>query len=349
MGENSQTVGVHLVGSLPLETADQVFEVVGRELGRHVKRIPDGETGDRAGWIGWQAQVMGAAPQFEVKYPFYINISPRIVGLKAGAKPEDVQYPNLQYADAALASYARFEALQTQGVIPADVKFQVSLPTPVATSSAMFGPAEFAALEQGYEDAEMAELKRILDGIPHDKLAIQWDVCLEVWFVEGDLASPFQPVLDGCVERIARYSAAVPADVELGYHYCYGDYQHEHLSQPKDIKACADLINALDPLVKRSIEWIHIPVPIERDDDGYFAPLKGLKLRPETELYVGLVHFRDGVEGARRRIAAAHKVLPRFGVATECGMGRRTPGRGGQEDELKQLLDTHAAVAEPVR
>jgi hypothetical protein len=30
--------------------------------------------------------------------------------------------------------------------------------------------------------------------------------------------------------------------------------------------------------------------------DAYFAPLAGLKLRPETELYLGLVH-RDDMAG----------------------------------------------------
>jgi hypothetical protein len=346
MLDPKNAAGAHLVGSLPLTSADEVFRTVGEHLGRHVRRIPDGETGPRSGWIGWQARVMGEAPQFEVKYPFYMEISPRIIGLKAGSKPEDVQYPNLQYADVALASFARFEALQKDGVISPDVKFQVSLPTPVATSSAMFGPAEFAALERGYEDAELAELQRILDGVPHDKLAIQWDICLEVWFVEGIVTSPYEPALEGSVERIARYSAAVPAAVELGYHYCYGSYEDKHLAEPTDIKACADLINGVDAAVQRRIDWIHLPVPIERDDPAYFAPLKTAKIRPETELYLGLVHFRDGEEGARRRIAAAHTVVSKFGVATECGMGRRQPG---QNAELARVLDVHAAVADPVR
>jgi hypothetical protein len=38
----------------------------------------------------------------------------------------------------------------------------------------------------------------------------------------------------------------------------------------------------------------------------------------ETALYLGLIHHAD-VAGDRAHIAAAHKVLPRFGVATECG------------------------------
>ena len=50
----------------------------------------------------------------------------------------------------------------------------------------------------------------------------------------------------------------------------------------------------------------------------------------------------DGVEGTRQRIAAAQQVVSNFGVATECGMGRRPP------DTVPALLEIHAAVSEPL-
>jgi hypothetical protein len=83
-----------------------------------------------------------------------------------------------------------------------------------------------------------------------------------------------------------------------------------------------------------------MPVPRGRDDDAYFAPLSRLALRPQTELYLGLVHFTDGVGGTRRRIATASRVLPDFGIATECGFGRRDP------ETVRHLLDIHAKVAQ---
>jgi hypothetical protein len=84
---------------------------------------------------------------------------------------------------------------------------------------------------------------------------------------------------------------------------------------------------------------MHMPVPIGRTDDEFFAPFGDLTLAPETEIYLGLVHAGDGVEGTRRRIAAAQKFLPSFGVATECGMARaRKP------ELVTQLLEIHAEV-----
>ena len=85
---------------------------------------------------------------------------------------------------------------------------------------------------------------------------------------------------------------------------------------------------------------MHLPVPIERDDEAYFAPLQGLDLPDGTDLYLGLVHHEDGVEGAMRRIAAASTAASRFGIATECGLGR------GPEERTAPLLDLHARIIE---
>ncbi len=86
-----------------------------------------------------------------------------------------------------------------------------------------------------------------------------------------------------------------------------------------------------------------MPVPRNRSDDAYFAPLRNLKLHPETELYLGLVHFSDSVEGTRQRIATAVRYAPVFGVATECGLGRRPP------ETIPDLLHIHSEVAAPVQ
>src|SRR6202022_1043970 len=95
--------------------------------------------------------------------------------------------------------------------------------------------------------------------------------------------------------------------------------------------------------VKRPVQWISLPVPRNRADDAYFAPLKDLKMSAATELYLGLVHITDGKEGTTRRIEAAQRAIDRpFGVATECGLGRRPP------QTTPQLLRIHAEVSAPV-
>lgn len=43
--------GVPLVGSVPLESSEAVFRAAGSILGNRLRRVPDGETGERHYWI----------------------------------------------------------------------------------------------------------------------------------------------------------------------------------------------------------------------------------------------------------------------------------------------------------
>ena len=58
MTANQKGRSVLLVGSVPLSSAEEVFEAVSSQLGTLVKRIPDGETGPRLLWIVCQGEPM---------------------------------------------------------------------------------------------------------------------------------------------------------------------------------------------------------------------------------------------------------------------------------------------------
>ena len=312
-----------LVGSVPLENEEQVFRAAAQKLGTGIKRLPDGETGPRFAWVGWQQRVFEQTPQLErvASAPIDEQLAedyeaqsgseggPPNFKLRDGVAPEDIEFASLGYADAAIASYATFKRLRDEGVIEAGTRFQVAVPTPIATVSAFIAPEEIIRIEPVYEAALMAELQRIADAIPHEDLAIQWDICVEVWLIEGWHPSAIEPLNEGLVERIVRVSEAVPADVELGYHMCYGDLGGRHLKEPDDTHALVELMNPVFDKLSRPLAWWHFPVPIARDDEAYFAPLKDLRLPAGTEVYAGVVHVADGVEGARRRLAAARSAL----------------------------------------
>jgi hypothetical protein len=128
--------------------------------------------------------------------------------------------------------------------------------------------------------------------------------------------------------------------VELGYHLCYGSFGGRHFVEPKDAAAMVELINGLTTGIQRSIAFIHMPVPIERDDDAFYRPLQHLKLQPSTEIYLGLIHDTDGVDGTMKRIATARLYINDFGIATECGFGRRPA------ETVPALIDLHASLLE---
>ena len=271
--------------------------------------------------------------------PFARPSLPR-VRLRAGATGDELVFERLGYADAALASFETFSGLQRDGVIPAGCRFQVSLPPPATVTTVFVVPEDRAAVGPAYEAALLGELDAIAAAIPHDRLAIQWDVVIGGW--ERAVATDDERLRRAVLDPLARYGARVPADVELGYHLCFGDYQGRHPTERADAAGAATLASALAAVVGRPIQWIHLPVPRGRADDAYFAPLRELRLGPETELYLGLVHLAEGVEGTRRHVAAAQRAVPRFGVATECGLGRQPPER------IPELLRLHAEVASPL-
>ena len=333
----SQARSILLVGSVPLESAASVFELVGTKLGALVKRIPDGETGSRKDWVGWQAEAMKSAKGLEPggTRPLQGGYVFQLYNVKPGAA---VEFGALGYAASAIRSYEDFKKARNAGKIPAGTRFQVSLPTPIAVVLTFSEPAAVPAIWPAYEARLSEEIDEIAAAIPHKDLAIQWDIAAEICFVlenpEMVKLLPMEPM----VASIARASAHVPADAELGLHLCYGDPGHKHVIEPKDTKLMVDLTNAIVAAIKHPIGWVHMPVPRDRDDVAYFTPLKGLKLGHGTELYLGLVHRTDGIDGARRRLAAAKQIVSDFGVATECGFGRRPP------ETVPALIDLHFEV-----
>ena len=107
-----------------------------------------------------------------------------------------------------------------------------------------------------------------------------------------------------------------------------------------DLGKMVSLANLIAANAGRRVDWMHMPVPVARHEDAFFAPMKELKLASNTELYLGVVHATDGVEGTKRRMAAAAKYAPAFGIATECGMARgRSPAM------VRELLAVHAGAA----
>jgi hypothetical protein len=56
---------IHLVGSIGLGSAEDVFRAVSTIIGDRVIRIPDGETGARSSWIHWNRAVFEDNPALE--------------------------------------------------------------------------------------------------------------------------------------------------------------------------------------------------------------------------------------------------------------------------------------------
>ena len=339
---------VHFVGSIPLPDAETVFRTLARTTGAYLRRLPDGETGIRKTWIRFLQQVLADNPAIEVAAdvpPFkftqwdgkLLREIPRL-RVKPGARP-DPKTLKTGYADMAFESWKLFEQLQKAGVIPAAVKFQISLPTPIAPTYNNMLPSHRPLILPALTQHLIGEVAKIAVAMPNDRIAVQWDVCQEVLAWEGYYEAGPVDFRTETIDVLTRIGDAVPGAIELGYHLCYGSPADEHCVQPKDMAIMVEIANATSAGVARPIQFFHMPVPKGRTDDAYFAPLDNLRLHPETDLYLGLIHYNDP-EGDAARLAAARRHANVGGVATECGMARGDPAR------LPSLLAAHVRAAQ---
>lgn len=334
---------VHLVGSVPLADSETVFRTAAETLGPLIARLPDGETGARGDWVQWLAHLVRDHPQFELPGGAIDYTASRparaYYRVKPGIDLAGVDFGKLGYANYARESFAVFSRLKKAGVIAPEARMVVAMPTPLAFLQVLINPEQRAALEGAYWRSAMAEVAAIVAAVPAAELAIQWDTVFELLIIEGARKSNIDDTRGGLIDRLRRLGDAVPRGVDLGYHFCYGDMNHKHSLEPRDTTIMVDLANDLARALMRPIAYLHMPVPRNRDDTAYFAPLSRLALPAATELYLGLVHFTDGVDGARRRIAAAVPARRDFGIATECGFGRRAP------ETIRPLFELHAEIA----
>jgi hypothetical protein len=339
---------LHLIGSIPLDSSEEVFRRMATELGPHLNRMPDGETGERSRWVYFQRQMLLDNPAMEIDptappYKF-IQWDGKVireieqVRFKPGVDPAEVAFET-GYDKAALASWQKFDRLRNAGVIGRHMRFQVSLPTPMASGYLYVSPAAREAYFGVYERALKTALSHIVTAIPAKDLTIQWDVCQEVLVFENYFENRPAHYRKQIFDMLGRLGDAVPTNVEMGYHLCYGSPRDEHLVQPKDATILVEMLSGIAAATRRRIDFFHIPVPKDRTDEAYYAPLRNWRRPDGTRLYLGLLHYDDDA-GDKARIAVARRFIDDFGLSAECGWGRTEPGR------LPGLLRGHRLAAE---
>ena len=249
----------------------------------YLKRLPDGETGIRKTWIRFLQDVLASNPAIEVATdvpPFkfvqwdgkLIREIPRL-RLQAWGCPRSDDLRD-RVCGMAIESWRVFDRLQQGGAIPADVKFQISLPTPIAPTYNNMVPADRAGLLPALTQHLIGEVEKIAAALPNDRIAIQWDVCQEVLAWEGYYEQGPVDVRTETIDVLTKIGDAVPAAIDLGYHLCYGSPADEHMVQPKDAGIMAEIVGATVAGVSRPIQFFHMPVPKPRTDDALLRPAR---------------------------------------------------------------------------
>ena len=349
---------VHLVGSMPFDTAEEVLRATAAEIGDLVTALPDGEVGDRRNWVRYLPQrVYSAHPQLEeTSHPDADTVLragesralPRWPGLWTFRirEGEELRFDDLHYGRYAIESYGVFRRLRDEGVIPAGVRFQMSLPASGSAINPFFEDVEqWPEAQRAYQTGIRAEIAKVLDVVPAEDLLVQFDLAWEV----VDLASgednfyPFWPTLT-VEEKFARHAASldelwrgIPDGVLFGYHWCYGTRGGWPMTAMADLGLCVRLSNEAVRRSGRRVDFVHMPV-VRHPGPDFFAPLDDLDVG-DTRVYLGLVHHTDDVDAFRDRARLARTHRDDFGIASVCGYGRVAP------DELAQALRAHRDCA----
>lgn len=336
---------VHLVGAMPLASVEEVLTTSSDILGTRAKRLSDGELGLTKDWIVGHHRVFEQHQAFE-GYEHLERFDPRVPNLKrrrfrlmSDGPVTAASFAPIGYAEDAKFAYHVLCGLKQAGRVPVDTRLLVAMPTPYDVLNFAIDESDYAKVAPAYEAHMLDEVDAIARTVPPKELAIQWDAAHEFEFLATSSRMFHVATREDLIDMLVRLGDHVPRDADLGYHCCYGNFNLKHFVEPRDMTDMVDVINAVTANMKRTVQFVHMPVPRYRADEGYFAPLNKLRLKPETELYLGLVHDVDGVEGALNRAASATKAIDNFGISTECGFALRTP------ENIRQILNIEAETA----
>lgn len=223
--------GCHLVGSVLFSDAETVFRECTARLPNRLKRIPDGETGNRSYFTAWQFSAFSSLPQCIA--PFAMNQAAEAIDIDPSevetniAKIHDLPIET-GYDNAAIESYATFKRLKDEGVIPKNTRFQVCLPTGANVVICLHHQYREAGFKV-WEAALFRAMRRLQDAIPAGELSIQIDLAIDTALWEGSYEkSWFGDDVDpkeGTLQYILRMVEQVDDGVELGLHNCYGGFR----------------------------------------------------------------------------------------------------------------------------
>ena len=331
-----------MVGGMPLADVEDVFRSLAEHLGPVLKRMPDGE---RMGWLAKVFQSHAQNHSLREDGVAHLNgQKPMAVPtfcLCDGESADDLELGPYGYAESAKRSYQAFKRLKESGVIPKDMRFQMTLAGPgttvypVKVDPEQLLPSAAAALSR--------EIADIVRDIPADELTIQLDVAMEAEHEEyirspESFDTPVHEQFDWTqaqmADAVAEVANGIPPEVELGFHIC--TIWHHDPAGGQDNVVVVDTINALVDRISRPITYFHIPIIPEHDRIEDYEPLRDLRLPQGTKLFLGLINLADGLAGAKRRIALAEQVVKDFGVSFYCGLGGPQIAKGSKSVDPRE-------------
>ena len=325
----------HLVGSIPGANATEAMEAALSRLGPYLLTLSDGETGQRAWWIGACISNIANNPDVEPSGGGQLNFSsyddvPQFRIREGATLSADRLEACLPYEQAFTVSFPLFRDLREKHGRP-DLPFQVGIPGPLDLSVDAFG------FEVGFDpryyqpsfEATASQVNKIAAAGGSDVVFQLETPAALIAVASGDEAAA-KPTAQQVGALTIQLPEAVPAGTRFGVHLCLGDLNHKSMVGMRDITPAVLVANEIAAgwPADRPLEFIHVPFAAAEEppsfDPAFYAPLRELDIPSSVRFVAGCIHESLSSEKQVELLKLIESYLGReVDVAAACGLGRR--------------------------
>ncbi len=336
----------HLVGSLPGGDAYEAMDLAMQLLGPRLRRLPDGETGERRNWVISIVEGLRHHPDLEVARAGDWSDYDKVPQLRT-RRGRTLYGANLDFGHiaAARSSLPALERIREQYGRP-DLTYQSGVPGDFDLAMFTLGPVGALRHRRAFTEATLTEIRGVR-GVVGDDAVFQIEVPVELVLV-SKAPDRLQPVLaDRFAVGITRLAAAAPEGTRFGLHLCLGDMNNKAFGTMRDV---APLVHLATAIVRRwpdrsPLVYVHAPFaaadqPATTDAD-FYAPLRRLRLPRTVDFAAGFAHESQPLAEQRTIRSIVESELGRpVDIAAACGLGRRSVADGRRVlERTAELLD----------
>lgn len=332
---------LHFVGTLPQFTsAEHALRWQRDELVAQTRSWFGGETGARSQWFVPVVKRLQTAAKVHTKkngsWSDYDDVDRLAVRRGARLTPDDIP---LRIADDFRDEH---EVLCSIIGSPPTKPIQVGIPGYLDMALFTFGPVGLVKYARTYRRALSRQIEAIETTNPGGAV-----FQLEVPFALIALATLPRRVQRAAAGVLARLVLAqvrnAPPGTCFGVHLCLGDLGHHALRQLKDTAPLAYLTTALVRSWPRhtTLDFVHLPLSggekTPSTAAAFYAPLRRLR-GLDVPLVAGFAHEHQSLEEQLCALRLVETALDRrVGIATSCGLGRRSPA--GASAAIERMLE----------
>lgn len=321
----------HLVGAWPGRSAPDAMEEALSRIGDHLLQMPDGETGERSGWVKPTVEWARANPDLELVQDGDYSDMRHTPVFRVKGESFDSANIHLQYQRAFEESFPAFKVLRERHG-KSDIRFQVGIPAPADCAWATFasdGATPDPSLADPFFEATVPQLHAIHE-IGGDDIVFQLESVVAMVAVVMAPEDQQEAVAQQMAGMLAGVAQSAPAGAKFGLHLCLGDFNHQSVTDMGSARPLVLLSNAVAAAwpQDRPLLYIHTPFAAAEKpghlEEEWFEPLSELDLPEDVRFVAGFIHESldiDDLRVVRDRIdtLTGRKV----DVAATCGLGRR--------------------------